>query len=439
MPKVKLREPNLTVSPTTRQYMIDGIRYICGTFKKRLPGSQPERNAQAFFQKELGGYCDNVMMEDFDLHPGAFMGFIPIAALFMLASVVLYWVGHGSVAIAVIGFVLPLLALLMFLFEFLFYRNFVDFLFPKKVSRNVYGVRKPQGEVKRRIIFGGHTDAANEWRWSMAAEAKGLAVAIFGGVASMLLGLFINLARMIYVILAQTQYGEFSKHMRDYFSLADYPGWLAMGVVLLVTIPFIIIIALFINYKIVVDGANDNLSANFISMSVIRDMAEQGFRFENTEVGCLLTGAEEAGIRGAKAFSQKHKKDLSDVETIFISMDTMREIKEMRVCNFGCTGTVKNDKAVGNLLHEAAGNCGIDIPDSELYPGAVDAEAFSMVGLRATGFTAVSHEAKRYYHTRQDTADNIDPECLALSLNICKEAAHLFDAKGMAPYDADQR
>ena len=165
-------------------------------------------------------------------------------------------------------------------------------------------------------------------------------------------------------------------------------------------------------------------------------MADSGFRFEHTEVGCLLTGSEEAGLRGAKAFAKRHKEDLSDVETVFIALDTMREIKEMRVCNFGCTGTVNNDKAVGDLLHEAARNNGVDIPDSELYPGAVDAEAFSMNGLRATGFTAVSHEAKRYYHTREDTPDNIDPECLALSLNICKEAARLFDATGMANYDS---
>jgi hypothetical protein len=63
----------------------------------------------------------------------------------------------------------------------------------------------------------------------------------------------------------------------------------------------------------------------------------------------------------------------------------------------------------------------------------VDAEGFSMFGLRANGFTGVSHDAKRYYHTRRDTADNISEDCIAVSLNICKAAARLFDEKGCPP------
>ena len=35
--------------------------------------------------------------------------------------------------------------------------------------------RAPKGEVKRRIIFGGHTDAANEWTYSLHGGIKSLA------------------------------------------------------------------------------------------------------------------------------------------------------------------------------------------------------------------------------------------------------------------------
>ena len=421
-PKPDPSKANTAIADSTRKYMMDGIRYVCETFKKRLPGTQAERDAQAFFKEELAGYADEVAMEDFTLHPRAFMGFIPMAAVFMLVSIPLFLCSNGSVALAVLGAVLPLLATLMFLFEFLFYRSFVDFLFPKRVSRNVYAVRKPSGDIKKRIIFGGHTDACNEWTYSWLGEKTGIAIAIGGSVGAMLLGLVANIVNATYTVACAVNGLAADGKWQG--------GWLIWSILLLCTIPFGVMIAFFVNYKIIVDGANDNLSANYIAMSIIKEMNESGMRFENTEVGCLLTGSEEAGLRGARAFAKAHLEELSDpkVETVFIALDTMREIEELRVCGFGCTGTVKNDPGVGELIREAGRACGIEIPDSELYPGAVDSEAFSVLGLRASGLTGVSHDAKRYYHTRMDTPDNMDENCLAVSLNICKEAARIFDA-----------
>ena len=429
--KVDRKNARITIAPSTMQYMMDGIRHVCEAFKNRLPGSQPERDAQVFFKEELEGYADEVVMEDFEVHPHAFMAFMPIGAVFILANIALYFFGGASVALALLGAALTILTTLMFLFEFLFYREFIDFLFPKRISRNVYAARKASGEVKRRIIFGGHTDAANEWTYSWLGEAPGLAVAIFGAVSAMLISLAASVVNAVYVIAARVMAVE---------TLASKweGGWLVWTILLLCTVPFAFAIMKFINYKVVVDGANDNLSANYVAMCVIKEMAESDLRFENTEVGCLISGSEEAGLRGARAYAKMHYDELSDpnIETVFIAMDTMREIEELRVAKIGCTGTVKNDSAVGELIRDAGRACGVEMPDTELYPGAIDSEAWTQMGLRANGFAGVSHEAKRYYHTRMDTPDNMDADCLALSLNICKEAARIFDKEGMKNYDA---
>ncbi len=403
-------------SPELLKYMIDGIKYVCQKYKRRSPGSQSERDAQDYFKKELSEFADEVYSEDFTLHPHAFMGFIFYSAIFSLIGVACYWLSPVSSVLPVVGTVLTLIAVLMFLFEFLFYGEFVDFLFPKRVSRNVFATRKPSGEVKRRIIFGGHTDASPEWTFSLHGGLPALAAVIGGSI----IGMFIIFGSNIAIFVKSL--------MSDAVALEGF--WKVLGIVNICTIPFIIAIMFFINWRVIVDGANDNLSANYISMAVMKEMAENDFRFENTEVCCLLSGSEEAGLRGAKAFAKKHRQEMLDVETVFISLDTMREIKEFRINTIGCTGTVHSDEAVGDLLHEAGMNCGVDIPRSELYPGAVDADGFTKYGLRACGFTGVSHDPKTYYHTREDSWDNISPECIELSLDICREAARLYDENG---------
>lgn len=403
-------------SPELLKYMIDGIKFVCQKYKRRSPGSQSERDAQDYFKKELSEFADEVYSEDFTMHPHAFMGFIFYSAIFSLIGVACYWLSPVSSVLPVLGTVLTLLAVLMFLFEFLFYGEFVDFLFPKRVSRNVLATRKPSGEVKRRIIFGGHTDASPEWTFSLHGGLPALAAVIGGSI----IGMFIIFGSNIAIFVKSL--------MSDAVVLEGF--WKVLGIVNICTIPFIIAIMFFINWRVIVDGANDNLSANYISMAVMKEMAENDFRFENTEVCCLLSGSEEAGLRGAKAFAKKHRQEMLDVETVFISLDTMREIKEFRINTIGCTGTVHSDEAVGDLLHEAGMNCGVDIPRSELYPGAVDADGFTKYGLRACGFTGVSHDPKTYYHTREDSWDNISPECIELSLDICREAARLYDENG---------
>lgn len=400
-------------------FMLSGIKEVCEKFKNRAPGTQSERDAQSYFKKLLGKYADTVTMEDFDLHPSAFMGFIPVAAIFSLISVAFYWLAPklgNSLVIA--GVVLMVLSVLMFIFEFLFYAEFVDFLFPKKVSRNVYAVRKASGEAKRRIIFGGHADAANEWTFSYLGEIKTLAPVMCGGIVGMFVVLLSMVAYLIKIISA------------GYVPVEITGVWKVLGIVMLVFTPFLFAMLFFINWKRIVDGANDNLTACFISAAVIKTMAEKNIRFENTEVGCLIAGSEEAGLRGSRAFARRHKKEMQEIETVFVAMDTMREIEQLQIYTTGCTGTVHGSEAVGNLIHQAGVNCGIDMPRAELYPGAVDSDAWSQEGLTAAGFCGVNHNPKRYYHTRLDTPDNVNPECIELSLKICLEAAELYDKNG---------
>ncbi len=402
----------------TKSYMLNGIRYVCENFKQRSPGSYSERKAQKYLKSELEKFSDSVESEDFTVHPAAFMGWIPVAGCIGIISVIFYWLTYTRVvtnsALAIIATVLIILALLCLVFEFLMYREFVDFMFPKKISKNVFARREPSGEVKRRIIFGGHSDAAHEWTYSLHGGLKSLAPVMGGSIGGLIVLSIFDIIWMIYDLSSAAYISKF---------------WLVMGIIQIVLVPFFIAICFFINWKVVVDGANDNMTADYIAMGVLKEMADHDIRFENTEVCALLAGSEEAGLRGSVAYAKRHHEDLQDVETVFIAMDTMREVEELQIYSQGCTGTQKNSSAVCELIYEAGVNCGIEMKEADIYPGAIDAEGFSRYGLLAGGFCGVNHNPKTYYHTRLDTPDNMSEDCINLSLDICLEAAALYDKK----------
>jgi Zn-dependent M28 family amino/carboxypeptidase len=207
--------------------------------------------------------------------------------------------------------------------------------------------------------------------------------------------------------------------------------WQTIGVIGIACIPFFLAVAFFINWNLIVDGANDNLSACYVAMSVLKEMKEKNFRYENTEVCCLITGSEEAGLRGALTYAQRHKKELLNIETIFIALDTMHEVDQLRVFTLGQNGTQKNSHAVGALLMNAGKNCGVEIRNSKLLFGATDAEGFSRYGIQSCALCGVSLLPRLYYHTRFDTFDNINKDCLQLSHEICMETIRLYDREGI--------
>ncbi len=64
--------------------------------------------------------------------------------------------------------------------------------------------RKPSGEVKRRIIFGGHTDAVWEWTYSLHGGLKSLAPVMAGSIGGLLFVTVFDLIWLISVFVGNT-------------------------------------------------------------------------------------------------------------------------------------------------------------------------------------------------------------------------------------------
>lgn len=393
-------------------FSVRGIKKICKDVGPRPAGSEQEHEAQKLMAAELDGACDKVEIEPFDVHPGAFLGWILTDGIMMIAAIVLFFFGMSAIALALCA-----LSLIFAIVEFLLYKKLLDPFFPKKTSHNVVAVRKPKGEVKRRIIFSGHADSANEWRFTYYGGSKLLVPIIGLSFVGILLGLVL---------------GIWAAAAGHAFSAADSGALNVMRYVFLAWIPILFTALFFENKKRPVMGANDDLTGCFISMAVVKYMQQHDIRFENTEVWVVLTGSEEAGLRGAKAFCKAHKNELSDVETVFVGLDTIRDYDFAAVYSRDLTGTVKNDAGACALVKEAAKQTGLDLPYKSVFFGATDAAAITQAGMKAVSVAAMDPAPAKYYHTRLDTADNLDIKTVEAVLGVALETAFLFDEKGLS-------
>jgi Zn-dependent M28 family amino/carboxypeptidase len=139
---------------------------------------------------------------------------------------------------------------------------------------------------------------------------------------------------------------------------------------------------------------------------------------------------EEAGLRGAKEYVKKHCGE-DDVETVFVGTDTLRDFDDMGVYNKDMTGTVKLDKQAAAMVKHASDIAGYNLPYSSVFFGSSDAAAIQQGGMKAVALAAMDPTPARYYHTRGDTADNLDPKTIEAGINILLETAFLYDSEGL--------
>ncbi|KAA6397470.1 MAG: putative peptidase M28 [Streblomastix strix] len=154
-------------------------------------------------------------------------------------------------------------------------------------------------------------------------------------------------------------------------------------------------------------------------------------QLKNTELVVLLTGSEEAGIRGTKAYVYRHQRELKETPTLCIAVDSIRDIDEMALFTRDLNGIVKLDEQSANLINQAASNsCQITLPLKPMPFGATDAVAFAQVGIKTVALCAMELTPPRWYHTRLDTPENMIPSTIEKCMEVCYHAALLFDEVG---------
>lgn len=399
-------------------FMAEEITTIIKTFEKRGPGSKGEKQACDYMAEQLKQYgCDDVKTEPFNLHPNAFYGWIYISVTLLLASFAMYFISiylNHAIWLKFVAFFIQAVAMGIMLGEFIMYKQVVDKIFPKEVSYNVTGTKKPTGEIKRRIFFNGHPDAAGEWTFNYLFGGEGFAAHFLISIAGVayLIGIFI--ASLFPAV--QNAQG------------VNLPLVTELGLGGLAFLPFWLALYILWNEKKIVDGANDNLTGCYMGIAVMKALHDNNVELENTEVGVIISGSEEAGLRGAKAWCKARGDEYKDVETIIYAFDTIREGKFLCVNEKDLNATIPADPHAVSLFKNAADKLGLVCSRGTVPFGSTDAAAFTQGGYKSVGITAMDHNLKNYYHTRRDSYDNLDLDCLADCFAISVQTLEDFDA-----------
>lgn len=406
-PVAKIRE--------STNFTVREIRKVCKMIGPRAAGSESEDKAQDYVLENCAKFADTAEKETFKLAPRAFMAWPWLGATVEIIAILLY-IAAGFVpdplpiVFQSVSLGLTAVMLLLIVLEFLLYKPVMDPFFKKAQSSNVILTKKPKGEVKRRIIFSGHIDSAYEWRFTHWGGYKLLRAAIYTALGCLLVCLVLDVLTI-------------SVHFSDGTLLGFR---IAEGVCILgLCVGFV-----FDDPKLVVEGANDDLTGVFSSIAVLQFLTTNNIEFENTEVMAVSMGSEESGLRGSKVFAKAHKFD--DVETVFVATDTVRDLEFMGVYYKDMTGIVSLDKSAVMLMLQAASYAGLELPKMTIDLGSTDAAAMMQGGVPSVAFCAMDHAPARYYHTRTDTVDNMNIQAIEKGIEVLIRTALLFDERGLA-------
>ncbi|MEM3586719.1 MAG: M28 family peptidase [Candidatus Jordarchaeaceae archaeon] len=416
------------MSGTISDYMHNFIVDICNEIGPRASGTREEELAGNRIEEELKKFCDETHQEEYTSSPTAFLGFIRYGAILITLGIVLYWfsllIDIGRLQVdsnlalvsSIIASILSVFAVSYFILEVMRYKELVDFLFPKRKSKNVIGTINPTGEVKHTVIFAGHHDSAYEFNIFYYLKNIGAATIFIGYVGSIVFSIICVLKTISYFFLSPSI-------LRVLF--------IGFGIFFVCLAPISIIYVFFHSYKPVL-GAFDNLSAVAVVVGIGKYLSKNRNNPEiypkHTRIQLVSFAGEEAGLRGSKRYVKTHYKELKETGAILINMDGIATKDNITILKKETLIGAKHNPEICATLLKIAQEQGIKARLGALPFGATDAAAFSLKKLPATTISSEDFSRlPKFYHTRLDTPEVVEKEALEQVLQICLQYMKYID------------
>jgi hypothetical protein len=394
-----------------QDYMFGLLKKVIDEIGPRPPCSEAEKKLGRLLVEEWEPICDRVDVESFKCSPTAYLGSLYLIVLLYFAAVILYWF------LPPVALGLAIVSCSILLLEVIRYREFVDFLFPRRQGENIIGTIQPKGETSQRVIVSGHMDSAYEFNlYIYLKSAADLIIAV--GILAVVIAFCGSLAKTI-----------------AYFNVFSNEAALTgVGIALIALSPIAGIFIFFTSWK-PVPGARDDMSGVSVVAGLGRYLGEakrSGEWFpERTGVVLLATSSEEAGLRGAKRYVRRHLKEMKATRTCFFSLDGVKDERFLVVYKGESSTGAKHDPELVRMAQEVAASHNWPIAVRRMLPPfGSDAAPFSLSGIPATWLSA--KDSSRFdptYHTRHDTYEHVRPESLSAMLQLVIDMIQRIDKR----------
>lgn len=371
---------------------------IIKKFGPRLAGTKASLDTADYLYEQGKNYSDQIYQDNFKINKGAFFGWINILVLF-------YVIGFIALILdfAIVSVILTVLSVLILYLQFIRYLPIIDFLFPSKPAKNVYGIIEPKGRVKRQIIISGHHDSAPIFNF-FVNQPKLYNLRVTGSIFFVILSLILSL--LVFFIDNQV---------------------LHITSITIVGIGLLLVLQMwFFKNKKATPGAGDNLTSTMIAFEIgkyFHSLKNTKDELKHTRVIFASFDAEEEGLRGARAFVKKHIGKLKETETTVLNIECLYDENALWYLTSDINNTVKLSDSLADELLAIGDKLNIQAHKQNIaiLTGGTDAGEFGKLGIKATtimGMPWTNDNRNTAYHTPNDIVENVSSKAVENTLNI---------------------
>lgn len=403
----------MTASPNLEtknlKYVLDTAELVINSSGNRRAGSVGEEQAQHIFMNELKKFCDETHYEQFRTHPGAGTLAEKVLCILLTFCVILFYsaVNTGSVLTASISLLTSLVIFCIFSYKFIFDGTKLDFITPAKMSKNLLGIRYSRGETLNRVVLVSRSDAPQ----SMRAHLNGNKAPFILSVCSLVGNTILFCSGLFFLFSGAPQKT----------GLFTFLSIICFGFV-----PFYIMSIFLINNYKVASGISSSIIPSAILLSIMKQLHDNSFRYEKTEICCLIVGSEYSSRAGAYHFAKKHKRLYKDIPTVFIPLEEITTSRKLAVFFKDGSGT-KGSSDVASVIGEAAENLNINLQKETSLLGSSSYTPFAKSDFPACSLGTSKKHISKTISANSDKLENVSKKAIADVGGLVIETLNYYD------------
>ncbi len=403
----------MTASPNLEtkniEYVLDTAELVLNSSKDRRAGSIGEKQAQHIFMNELKKCCDETHQERFKTHPGAGTLAEKMLCALLVLCVIIFSdaVNTGSVIMGSVTLILSIIIFCIFSYKFIFDGKKLDFLTPARYSKNLLGVRYSRGEPQGRVVIVSRSDAPQ----SMRAHLFGNRSPFILSVCSLIGNTIIFCSGLVFLFSGAPE---------------KSPLFSFLAIICIGFIPFYFMSALLINSRKVSSGISSSIIPTGILLSIFKQFHDNSFRFEKTEICCLIVGSDYSSRAGAYHFAKKHRRLYTDIPTVFISLEEITTSHKLSVFFKDGSGTSGSDQ-VASVIGEAAENLNIEIHKESSLLGSSSYTPFSKNAFPSCALGTSKKHISKTVSANSDNLHNVSKKAISDVGGLIIETLNYYD------------